>query len=75
MYSLQGAADIDTDDDKDEEKEFELWKKRELNRIKREKDEMDMALRTAEEREMLKHMTEEELWERSASKVVWIYFT
>ncbi|GMH42707.1 hypothetical protein BSKO_10626 [Bryopsis sp. KO-2023] len=64
----KAAAEIDTDDEKDVEKEFEIWKKRELTRIKREKDQLEFALKSAEEREMIKNMTEEELWERSASK-------
>lgn len=64
----KAAAEIDTDDENDVEKEFENWKKRELSRIKREKDEQELALKSAEEREMIKNMTEEELWERSTAK-------
>lgn len=30
----QGMADIDTDDERDEEKEYELWKEREMGRIR-----------------------------------------
>lgn len=55
------AADINTDDDVDEEDvEFETWKKREMDRIKRDKEEMLITEKYAQEREKLKNMTDEE---------------
>ena len=66
------AADINTDDDaEEEEEEYALWKQRELTRIKRDKEEVLISEKYAEEREKLKNMTEEEriAYERLNPKV------
>lgn len=60
MDSLNEAEDVNTDDDPDDEAEFENWKEREMNRIKRDKEELLVTEKYAEEREKLKNMTEEE---------------
>ncbi|KAK9805438.1 hypothetical protein WJX73_006930 [Symbiochloris irregularis] len=65
-----GMDDVDTDDEKDEETEYELWKGREMGRIRREKEERERMLLEEQEREMLKSMTEDERrqWERDHPK-------
>jgi microfibrillar-associated protein 1 len=67
----KGASDIDTDDDKDDEAEYEAWKARELARIKRDRNEKEKEARMADERARLQNMTEEERrqWERENRKV------
>lgn len=68
----RNLEDIDTDDEKDEEQEYESWKQRELNRIKRDRDERDALVKELEEKERLRSMTEEERreWDRLNPKVV-----
>ncbi|GIL49029.1 hypothetical protein Vafri_5515 [Volvox africanus] len=67
-----GADDIDTDDEVDPVQAYEIWKARELRRIKRDREEREAAEREAAERERLKNMTEEEraAWEKANPKMV-----
>ena len=70
------AADINTDDDaEEEEEEYASWKQRELTRIKRDKEEILISEKYAEEREKLKNMTEEEriAYERLNPKVGFVF--
>lgn len=54
----------------DEEAEYEAWKDREMARIARDREEKRREAAEAEERERLKHMTDEERrqWERDHPK-------
>mmetsp|Transcript_30523 Transcript_30523/g.51431 ORF Transcript_30523/g.51431 Transcript_30523/m.51431 type:complete len:475 (+) Transcript_30523:312-1736(+) len=65
-----GGSDVDTDDETNEAEEYELWKARELKRIKRDRDLRETAFKEREELEMLRSMTEEERreWERKNPK-------
>lgn len=56
---IKGIAALLTDDE-DEETGFELWKVRELKRIKREKEEEEAREKERAEIERLRNMTEEE---------------
>lgn len=63
---IMQANEIDTDDEKDDERvAYDEWKERELGRMTRDKEENDKAEAEALERERLKNMTEEEreAWE------------
>jgi len=66
-----GGSDVDTDDEADEAQEYELWKNRELKRIKRDRDQREAAFKEREEVEMLRSMTEEErrAWELKNPKM------
>jgi microfibrillar-associated protein 1 len=55
----KGIASVLTDDE-NEETAYEVWKLRELKRIKRDKDENEAALKSKLEIERLRNMTEEE---------------
>ncbi|CAM9227041.1 unnamed protein product [Ascophyllum nodosum] len=50
----------DDDDDLDEELAFEEWKVRELNRVRREKDEREKAIKEREDTLRRRNMTEDE---------------
>jgi len=67
---IGNAADINTDDDADQVEEFEGWKVRELERIRREHEAKDKAERDATERDRLKNMTDDErrIWEAANPK-------
>lgn len=68
--NLQALEDIDTDDDKaDPEKEYDEWKGRELQRLMRDHEEREKQEKEAEERRLLKSMTEEERLEYLARRV------
>lgn len=59
--AMRAAIDaVDTDDEADAETEYELWKVRELKRIRREKEEREEQDREEAEKERLRNMTEEE---------------
>lgn len=60
------------DDDGDDEEEFNLWKIRELNRIKRNRDERDAMEKERVEVERLREMTEDErlMVLRSREKII-----
>lgn len=64
------TSDVDTDDEANEADEYNLWKQRELKRIKRDRDLREAAFKEREELEMLRSMTEEErqAWERKNPK-------
>ncbi|CAD7701159.1 unnamed protein product [Ostreobium quekettii] len=68
----KSANDVDTDDDKEEEKEFETWKIREYARLKRDRDERELDQKMAAERAELNAMTEEQrrAWDRANPKVL-----
>jgi microfibrillar-associated protein 1 len=55
----KGIASVLTDDE-NEETAYEVWKLRELKRIKRDKDENEAALKAKLEIERLRNLTEEE---------------
>jgi microfibrillar-associated protein 1 len=58
---MRAAIDlVDTDDEKDEEVEYELWKVREITRLRRDKEERETAIKEEQEKERLRNMTEEE---------------
>lgn len=67
-----GASDIDTDDEVNEAEEYDLWKQRELKRIKRDRDLKEAAFKEREEVERLRNMTEDERreWDRRNPKPV-----
>lgn len=59
--AMRAAIDlVDTDDEKDEEVEYELWKVREITRLRRDKEEREAAVKEEEDKERLRNMTEEE---------------
>ena len=59
--NMQMAANLNIeDDDGDDEEEFQLWKVRELTRVKRDRDERDAVEKERAEIERLRDMTEEE---------------
>ncbi|KAK9864841.1 hypothetical protein WJX84_011330 [Apatococcus fuscideae] len=53
------------------EAEYELWRQRELRRIRRDREEKEREIREGEERELLKNMSAEEraAWERDHPKL------
>uniref|UniRef100_M4DC82 Micro-fibrillar-associated protein 1 C-terminal domain-containing protein n=1 Tax=Brassica campestris TaxID=3711 RepID=M4DC82_BRACM len=59
---LQDAniGDVETDDEINEAEEYEVWKTREIARIKRERDAKEAMLREREKVEKLRNMTEQE---------------
>lgn len=63
-------ADVDTDDEMNEAEEYEVWKTREIARIKRERDAREAMVKEREEIEKLRNMTEQERreWERKNPK-------
>ncbi|ESQ41787.1 hypothetical protein EUTSA_v10013587mg [Eutrema salsugineum] len=63
-------GDVETDDELNEAEEYEVWKTREIARIKRERDAKEAMLREREEIEKLRNMTEQERrdWERKNPK-------
>ncbi|CAG7879504.1 unnamed protein product [Brassica rapa] len=63
-------GDVETDDEINEAEEYEVWKTREIARIKRERDAKEAMLREREEVEKLRGMTEQERreWERKNPK-------
>ncbi|WZZ90936.1 hypothetical protein YC2023_119515 [Brassica napus] len=63
-------GDVETDDEINEAEEYEVWKTREIARIKRERDAKEAMLREREEIEKLRNMTEQERreWERKNPK-------
>uniref|UniRef100_A0A7S3QP77 Micro-fibrillar-associated protein 1 C-terminal domain-containing protein n=1 Tax=Dunaliella tertiolecta TaxID=3047 RepID=A0A7S3QP77_DUNTE len=63
--------EVNTDDEEDQVEAFEQWKVRELSRIGRDREEREKQAAAAQERERLKHMTEEERreWERANPKI------
>lgn len=54
------AHQIDTDDDRDEEGEFEQWKQREMSRLHRDREERARQEEERRQAEQLRSMTEEE---------------
>ncbi|KAL6530356.1 hypothetical protein OROHE_014709 [Orobanche hederae] len=66
LESEANIADVDTDDDVNEAEEYEVWKAREIARIKRDRDVKEARLRGKEETEKVRNMPEEERreWER-----------
>mmetsp|Transcript_18757 Transcript_18757/g.22468 ORF Transcript_18757/g.22468 Transcript_18757/m.22468 type:complete len:478 (+) Transcript_18757:102-1535(+) len=67
---VANTDDVDTDDEVNEAEEYELWKTRELARIKRDRDLREQAFKEKEELEKIRSMTEEERkeWERRNPK-------
>ncbi|KAF3538043.1 hypothetical protein F2Q69_00024652 [Brassica cretica] len=59
---LQDAniGDVETDDEINEAEQYEVWKTREIARIKRERDAKEAMLREREKVEKLRNMTEQE---------------
>eukprot|EP00897_Mesotaenium_endlicherianum_P003419 jgi/Mesen1/3104/ME000184S02165 len=54
------GEDVDTDDEINEADEYELWKSRELGRLRRDREEREAMVKEKEEVERLRGMTEEE---------------